>query len=123
MKWGIIGLGGIAQRFTKSAFRNNPSHEIVAIASRSADKCNSFLSKVISDSGSDSGSAQSSSNSNSNSILIFTSYSDLILSSVVEAVYITLPSSLHRTVVEMAVSVSKAYLHDINHFNFILNSY
>jgi predicted dehydrogenase len=43
IKWGIIGLGGIARKFAKDLTEHEDA-ELIAVASRSIEKANEFAS-------------------------------------------------------------------------------
>ena len=73
VRWGFIGAGSIAKKALYPALMNSQVGEIYAVASRSAE-----LAKSLSPSG-----------------RIYTSYDDLLADENVEAIYISLPNSLH----------------------------
>jgi xylose dehydrogenase (NAD/NADP) len=73
LRWGFIGAGGIAKRALYPALINSEFGEIYAVASRDADRA-----KALSPSG-----------------LTYVDYNHLLADPKVEAVYISLPNSLH----------------------------
>ncbi len=73
VRWGFIGAGSIAKKALYPALMNSQVGEIYAVASRSAE-----LAKSLAPSG-----------------RIYTSYDDLLADENVEAIYISLPNSLH----------------------------
>ena len=76
LKWGIIGLGKIAHKFVKDLLLV-PDNEVVAVASRSVGKANTFSSSLGLD------------------CETFGDYHSLFLSSKVDIVYIATPHNSH----------------------------
>ena len=77
VNWGIIGLGNAALEFAKS-FENVDNAKLVSIASKNPYKLKLFKEKF-----------------KIKKELIFKNYEDLLSSKEVEAIYISLPNSLH----------------------------
>ncbi len=73
VRWGFIGAGGIAKRALYPAIMESEVGEIYAVAARDAERA-----KSLSPSGK-----------------IYTDYQDLLDNPMVEAIYISLPNSLH----------------------------
>ena len=73
VRWGFIGAGGIAKRALYPAISKSNVSEIYAVASRDKTKALTISPKG----------------------LVYTSYEELLADPKVEAVYISLPNSLH----------------------------
>ncbi|WP_343330303.1 Gfo/Idh/MocA family oxidoreductase [Polaribacter staleyi] len=90
IKWGIIGLGNIAQKFaTDLATVENA--ELVAVASRSQENADEFARKY-------------------NSKKAYNSYLDLAKDAEVDAVYIATPHSFHKEHAILCLQHKKAVL-------------
>jgi predicted dehydrogenase len=90
IKWGIIGLGNIANKFaTDLAVVENA--ELVAVASRSQEKANEFADKF-------------------NAKKAYSSYDELAKDKEVDAVYIATPHSFHKEHSILCLENKKAVL-------------
>ena len=90
IRWGIIGLGNIANKFaTDLATIENA--ELVAVASRSQEKSDDFARKY-------------------NSKKTYNSYLDLAKDAEVDAVYIATPHSFHKEHAILCLKNKKAVL-------------
>ncbi len=89
IRWGIIGAGGIARKFTKDARVTGAS--VSAIGSRSADKAAKFAAafEIAGSSG---------------------SYEELVARDDVDAVYVATPHSEHRANALLAIAAGKPVL-------------
>ena len=76
INWGIIGLGGIANKFAQDII-NVPNAQLYAVASRTQEKADDFASKY-------------------NAIKAYSSYEALAKDSNIDAVYIATPHVLHK---------------------------
>ena len=90
IKWGIIGLGGIAQKFAEDLTLIEDA-ELVAVASRSKVKANNFSTKF-------------------NVKQAYDSYEDLAKDPNVEAIYIATPHSFHKEHAILCMKHKKAVL-------------
>ncbi|QVY65445.1 Gfo/Idh/MocA family protein [Polaribacter sp. Q13] len=90
IKWGIIGLGNIAQKFAKD-LATVENAELVAVASRSQENADKFALKY-------------------NSKKAYASYSDLANDAEVDAVYIATPHSFHKEHAILCLQHKKAVL-------------
>ena len=88
LRWGFIGAGGIAQRALFPAISKSNVGEIYAVASRDKTKA-----LTISPNGN-----------------VYTSYDELLADPKVEAVYISLPNSLHLPLAIKAMRAGKHVL-------------
>jgi predicted dehydrogenase len=88
LRWGFIGAGGIAKRALYPAISKSNVGEIYAVASRDKSKA-----LTISPNG-----------------IVYTSYDDLLADPKVEAVYISLPNSLHLPLAIKAMRAGKHVL-------------
>ena len=88
LRWGFIGAGGIAKRALYPAISKSNVGEIYAVASRDKTKA-----LTISPNG-----------------IVYTSYDDLLADPKVEAVYISLPNSLHLPLAIKAMRAGKHVL-------------
>jgi predicted dehydrogenase len=87
-RWGIIGTGGIAKRFTKDLM-NTSNHRVVAVGSRTKEKAEEFAREV--------------------SASPFGSYEELV-SADLDAVYIATPHSSHAENTVLALTAKKPVL-------------
>jgi len=87
-RWGIIGTGGIARRFTKDLL-NTPNHRVVARGSRTKEKAEEFAREV--------------------SATPFGSYEELV-SADLDAVYVATPHSAHAENTVLALTAKKPVL-------------
>jgi len=90
IKWGIIGLGNIAQKFAEDLSLIEGA-ELVAVASRSKVKANEFSTKF-------------------NVKQAYDSYADLAKDPNVEAIYIATPHSFHKEHAILCMKHKKAVL-------------
>ena len=90
IKWGIIGLGNIAQKFAEDLSLIEDA-ELVAVASRSKVKANNFSTKF-------------------NVKQAYNSYEDLAKDPNVEAIYIATPHSFHKEHAILCMKHKKAVL-------------
>ena len=90
IKWGIIGLGDIAQKFAEDLSLIEKA-ELVAVASRSKLKANDFSTKF-------------------NVKQAYDSYADLAKDPNVEAIYIATPHSFHKEHAILCMKHKKAVL-------------
>lgn len=88
LRWGFIGAGGIAKRALYPAISKSNVGEIYAVASRDKTKA-----LTISPNG-----------------IVYTSYDELLADPKVEAVYISLPNSLHLPLAIKAMRAGKHVL-------------
>lgn len=92
MNWGIIGTGNIASKFAKTINQmNNEGERVIAVASRSQDKAESFAREYSINKA-------------------YSSYSDLFRDNNIEIVYIATPNNLHKEEIEEALLNSKHVL-------------
>ncbi|QTD37372.1 Gfo/Idh/MocA family oxidoreductase [Polaribacter batillariae] len=90
IKWGIIGLGKIANKFAEDLATINDA-ELVAVASRNQENANEFASKF-------------------NAKKAYNSYEDLVKDSEVDAIYIATPHSFHKNHTLLCLQHKKAVL-------------
>ena len=90
IKWGILGLGNIAQKFAEDLSLIEDA-ELVAVASRSKVKANNFSTKF-------------------NVKQAYNSYEDLAKDPNVEAIYIATPHSFHKEHAILCMKHKKAVL-------------
>ena len=90
IKWGIIGLGKIANKFAEDLGTIKDA-ELVAVASRSMDNANEFAKKF-------------------NAKKAYNSYEDLAKDPEVEAIYIATPHSFHKVHAVLCLQNKKAVL-------------
>ncbi|MBJ7879996.1 Gfo/Idh/MocA family protein [Gelidibacter salicanalis] len=90
IKWGIIGLGKIANKFVKD-LQTIDNCQLYAVASRHQEKANSFAKQY-------------------NAIKAYDSYEDLAADPNVDAVYIATPHSYHKEHAIMCMNHKKAVL-------------
>ena len=89
VKWGILGLGNIAYEFAKS-FYNTNNAKLIAVASRSSDKLNTFKKDFkIKDE------------------FLFSNYEELINNKEIDIVYIALPNNLHYRWISKSLDIKK----------------
>ncbi|MEK6236408.1 MAG: Gfo/Idh/MocA family oxidoreductase [Planctomycetales bacterium] len=89
MRWGVMGTGGIAAKFAAEA-PENPSGELVAVGSRSAERARDFADQFGIERSGD--------------------YDFLLNDQAVDAVYISLPNSLHHPWTLRALEAGKHVL-------------
>lgn len=90
IKWGIIGLGKIANKFAKD-IQEVEHCQLYAVASRHQEKANSFAKQY-------------------NAVKAYGDYESLAADPEVDAVYIATPHSLHRTHTLLCLNQKKAVL-------------
>ncbi|QNM86011.1 Gfo/Idh/MocA family oxidoreductase [Polaribacter pectinis] len=90
IKWGIIGLGKIANKFAEDLGTIKDA-ELVAVASRNMDNANEFAKKY-------------------NAKKAYNSYKDLAKDPEVEAIYIATPHSFHKEHAVLCLQNKKAVL-------------
>jgi predicted dehydrogenase len=90
IRWGIIGLGGIAQKFATD-LAVVPNCKLIAVASRDQQKANEFAKKF-------------------NVEIAFGSYEDLSQYNDIDAVYIATPHSFHKEHSILCLKHKKAVL-------------
>lgn len=90
VKWGIIGLGGIAHKFAQ-ALEVIPEAELVAVASRSKENAEAFGNEY-------------------NVLTRYDSYDDLVIDKEVEAVYIATTHNSHKELTIKCLKQGKAVL-------------
>lgn len=98
---GILGCAQIAKKNVRAAHKSSQSCQVTAIASRSKQKADGFVSEVL---GHD---------NNQQSIEIYAgddAYNTLLQNSKVDSVYIPLPTTLHDRYVSNALSANKHVL-------------
>ncbi|MDC3400357.1 Gfo/Idh/MocA family oxidoreductase [Candidatus Pelagibacter ubique] len=78
LNWGIIGLGGIAQKFSEGFF-DTPNAKLLAVASRNLEHLEKFKDQF-----------------NIEQKFSFNNYEDLINCKEIDIVYIALPNSFHH---------------------------
>lgn len=83
-RWGILGTGNIAGQFARD-LAALPYHEIVAVASRSADRASAFC-RVL---------ELCRDRKGAHPACAITDYNQLLADPLLDAVYISLPNSLH----------------------------
>ena len=88
LRWGFIGAGGIAKKALYPAISKSNVGEIYAVASRDRVKA-----ETISPNG-----------------VVYTSYDELLADPKVDAVYISLPNSLHLPLAIKAMRAGKHVL-------------
>jgi D-xylose 1-dehydrogenase (NADP+, D-xylono-1,5-lactone-forming) len=91
VKWGVLGCSGFAQRRSIPAMLQSPSTELLAVASRTAEKAEAFRSAFDLARG-------------------YASYDDLLSDPEIEAVHIPLPNSLHAEWTARALKSGKHVL-------------
>jgi predicted dehydrogenase len=89
LNWGIIGLGGIAQNFSKG-FLESTNAKLLAISSKNPEKRKKFENQF-----------------NIERKFSFSNYEDLINCKEVDIVYIALPNSLHYEWIVEAINNKK----------------
>lgn len=77
INWGIIGLGNIAEIFTKS-FKNLENAKLIAVASKNKHKLKKYSEKF-----------------NIKKEYCFNNYNEILACKEIDAIYIALPNSLH----------------------------
>ena len=90
IKWGIIGLGKIANKFATD-LATIANAELYAVASRSQENANTFAKKY-------------------NAKIAYSSYEDLAKNTDVDAVYIATPHSFHKAHTILCLQHKKAVL-------------
>ena len=90
IRWGIVGPGNIANKFAK-AIKNVDGAQLVAIASRSAEKGKAFAEKY--------GASH-----------VFVGYEEMANSDLVDAVYIATPHPFHKPCAELFLNAKKHVL-------------
>tara|TARA_R110000787_G_scaffold286157_4_gene403507 strand:- start:6886 stop:7866 length:981 start_codon:yes stop_codon:yes gene_type:complete len=90
IRWGIIGLGGIAQKFATD-LATVPNCKLIAVASRDQQKANGFAKKF-------------------NAKIAFGSYEELSHYNEIDAVYIATPHSFHKEHSILCLKHKKAVL-------------
>jgi predicted dehydrogenase len=90
IKWGIIGLGKIAQKFAKDLLLVQDS-ELQAVASRSSAKAKAFATKY-------------------NAKNWYCSYKELLQDTLTDIVYIATPNNTHASITILALEHKKAVL-------------
>lgn len=90
IKWGIIGLGRIAEKFAKDLVTIENA-QLYGVASRSQDKANAFAKSF-------------------NAIKAYNSYEALAKDENIDAVYIATPHSLHKSNSILCLNHKKAVL-------------
>ncbi len=90
IKWGIIGLGKIANKFASDLLKTKGA-KLYAVASRDLEKANSFATQY-------------------NATLAYDSYKDLAKNPNIDAVYIATPHSFHKEHAILCMSHGKAVL-------------
>ncbi|MDR0920074.1 MAG: Gfo/Idh/MocA family oxidoreductase [Oscillospiraceae bacterium] len=89
-KWGIMGLGGIAERFARS-LKLTENAELYAVASRDINKATAFSEKFA-----EKFAVENTTNATTeNSIKPYGSYSELIQDKNVDVIYVATPMSEH----------------------------
>ena len=91
LNWGIIGLGGIAQNFSKGFF-DSMNAKLIAISSKNPKKIEKFKDQF-----------------NIEQKFTFKNYEDLIDCKEVDIVYIALPNSLHYRWIIEALNKKKMF--------------
>lgn len=101
LKWGIMSTGAVAQAFSKDLLTNPASrnvvdvnHQIVAVASRSLENAESFISRIES----------------VHQVSAYGSYTDLVKDPNVSIIYIATPHSHHFQNAMLALSAGKHVL-------------
>lgn len=92
LNWGIIGLGGIAQNFSKGFFESTNA-KLLAISSKNPEKRKKFENQF-----------------NIEQKFSFSNYEDLVNCKEVDIVYIALPNSLHYEWIVEAINNKKNIL-------------
>ena len=92
IQWGIIGPGNIAHNFA-DGLKESSSGQLVAIASTNEQRRKNFGDKY-----------------NINNSLRFSTYEDLLNSNEIDAVYISLPHTLHAELTIKAAGKGKHVL-------------
>ena len=90
IRWGIIGLGGIANKFASDLI-NVQGCELFAVASRSTDKAQAFANQY-------------------NARVAYNSYEQLVKDDNVDAIYIATPHALHHDNTLLCLEHGKAVL-------------
>lgn len=90
IRWGIIGLGGIAHKFASDLIKVKGS-ELYAVASRSVDKADAFAEQY-------------------NASVAYNSYEQLVRDEHVDAIYIATPHALHQDNSLLCLEHGKAVL-------------
>jgi len=100
LRIGILGAAGIARKNVAAMQNDYSLCQVIALASRSQEKANRFVEQHIS-------------TTNSEEVTIFsgeTAYEDLVSSPLIDAVYIPLPTSMHKEWVIKALRSGKHVL-------------
>lgn len=90
IRWGIIGLGGIAHKFATDLI-NVTGAELYAVASRSQEKAEAFSNQYSAD-------------------VAYNSYEKLVIDEQVDAIYIATPHALHQENSLLCLEHGKAVL-------------
>lgn len=90
IRWGILGAGKVSYRFAES-LKNESSSELVAIALRNKEKAELFLEKYPCNH-------------------VYFDYEELIEDDEIDAIYLSLPHSLHKEWAIKALNKKKAVL-------------
>lgn len=90
IRWGIAGPGNIANKFAK-AVKNTEGAELVAVASRSMERCQAFADKYDIPN-------------------VFGSYEEMANSDLVDAVYVATPHPFHKPCTEIFLNAKKHVL-------------
>ncbi len=99
LRWGILGAAQIAKKFA-AAVISSPGSRLVAVSSRSREKGRQFMESIIAKASPD----------NRPSMVLHDDYEDLLMDSVVDAVYIPLPNDMHSEWVNKALLLGKHVL-------------
>ena len=90
INWGIVGPGNIANKFAE-AIKNVNSARLVAVASRSKERGETFAKKY-------------------GILNVFSSYEEMATSSLIDAVYIATPHPFHKPCAELFINAKKHVL-------------
>jgi predicted dehydrogenase len=90
INWGILGLGGIAEKFAQ-AMTSVPNARLYAVGSRSINKAKSFANKF-------------------NAVNAYGTYEELASDPLVDVIYIATPHVLHCENTLMCIQKGKAVL-------------
>src|SRR5438105_15648187 len=90
LRWGILGPGGIARRFTAALLKHS-GQQVVAVASRSAWRADAFAADFGIDKA-------------------YGSYEELVLDPHVDVVYVASPHSEHHAHAQLAINAGKHVL-------------
>src|SRR4051812_18666819 len=77
VRWGVLSTSNIGRRAVLPAIQRSNNGELVAVASREADKARAFAAEL-------------------GILRAYASYEHLLADPEIEAVYIPLPNSMHR---------------------------